>query len=418
VNEVYKSMKSIRELYRIGNGPSSSHTIAPSRASSIALEKFPGAEMFRVTLYGSLAATGRGHFTDKAIMESLKGKKVDIIWNEKEELSIGSNGMRFEALGTEERVVGTYETCSTGGGAISEDQANKDVYTLPTMSAILDFCQETGESLWEYVEKCEGADIPGYLDNIWTIMSSSIERGLSAEGVLSGGLGLSRKAHLFFRKSQSLTDPFSRECLLIAYAYAVSEENACGATVVTAPTCGASGVLPAVLRHLKELLSCDRKDILRALATAGIIGNTVKHNGSISGAMVGCQGEVGVACAMAAAAATQLLGGSVRQIEYASEMGLEHHLGLTCDPVAGLVQIPCIERNGHAATRAITCAHIALLSDGLHRISFDDAVAVLLETGRDLSQQYKETSAGGLARMYNKRLAERAGGANSMKEKK
>lgn len=399
-------MKSIRELYRIGKGPSSSHTIAPFRAAGNALEAFPGASSFTITLYGSLAATGKGHFTDTVIKETLKGKGVAFIWNPDKELAKGRNGMRFEAAGPAGEHLGSYETCSTGGGALSDDQTPDNVFELTSMSAILDHCQESGESLWEYAEKCEGKGLWDYLEGIWTTMRSSIERGLAAEGLLPGGLGLQRKACSFFRRSQSLADFFKRQCLLVACAYAVAEENATGGRIVTAPTCGSSGVVPAVLRYIEDLLACERRDILRAMASAGIVGNVVKHNGSISGAVVGCQGEVGVACAMAAAAATQLLGGSVRQIEYAAEMGLEHHLGLTCDPVAGLVQIPCIERNGHAAARAVTCAQIALLSDGFHRIPFDDVVTVMLETGRALPQRYRETSAGGLARVYQKRIAE------------
>ncbi len=264
--------------------------------------------------------------------------------------------------------------------------------------------KRAGRSFWEYVERYEGEDVWNFLNRIWAAMCECVERGLDSEGVLPGDLGLFRKARSLFRKSTILGNDIRTEALLAAYAYAVAEENASGGHVVTAPTCGASGVLPAVLYHLKTKLDCNRMDILRALATAGLFGNMVKQNGSISGAAVGCQGEVGVACAMAAAAATQLLGGSLRQIEYAAEMGLEHHLGLTCDPVHGLVQIPCIERNAHAATRALSCCHFALLSDGLHRISFDDAVTVLLETGQAMASPYRETSTGGLARIYEKRI--------------
>jgi L-serine dehydratase len=399
-------MKSITELYRIGKGPSSSHTIAPSRAAARFREKYSQAQTFRVTLYGSLAATGKGHFTDRAIEEAFVPRPVSILWKPSEELALGENGMRFEACDAGGGILGVHETASRGGGALSEDDSLDECYPESSMSAILDYCRQTGESLWEYVEKYEGPKGVPFLENVWNAMCSSIERGLAAEGILPGGIGVQRKARTFFRKSASLNPHFSQECLLVAYAYAVAEENAAGGIVVTAPTCGSSGVLPAVLRYLETMLKCDRSEILHALATAGIVGNVVKHNGSISGAAVGCQGEIGTACAMAAAAAAQLLGGSAGQIEYAAEMGLEHHLGLTCDPVAGLVQIPCIERNGHAAARAITCAHIALLSDGLHRISFDDVVTALLETGHDLLQRYRETSVGGLARIYHKRIIE------------
>jgi L-serine dehydratase len=399
-------MKTLQELYRIGNGPSSSHTLGPSRAAAQFLREFPGAASFRVTLYGSLAATGKGHRTDAAIQETMTGHSVEILWKPEEELPLHPNGMRLEALGDLGQVLRTEEEYSVGGGALLGDAKLADVYPRKHLSEILSLCEECGESYWEFVERHEGTEIWAFLEKIWEAMQAALSSGLNAQGALPGGLGLFRKARSFLHKSATLGPEYTGDALLAAYAYAVSEENACGKRVVTAPTCGSCGVLPAVLYYLKEKLACNSMDLLRALATAGLFGNVVKTNASISGALVGCQGEVGVACAMAAAAATQLLGGSPRQIEYAAEMGLEHHFGLTCDPVAGLVQIPCIERNAHAATRAISCCHFALLSDGLHRISFDDAVLVLWETGQALPNLYKETSAGGLARIYEKRIAE------------
>jgi L-serine dehydratase len=425
-------MHTLRELYRIGNGPSSSHTIAPQRAALAFRARHPGAASFRVTLYGSLAATGKGHLTDRVITEALLGEtaegpgagpsgRVELVWKPKEELLPHPNGMKFEALDAKGRVAGDAVEFSVGGGALLSDEAAEGTaaavgapapagaaaaHPSGTMAEILAFCEESGESFWEYVQKCEGKEIWGFLDRTWEAMCGAIDRGLGAEGVLPGRLGLRRKAYSFFRKARLLgRDDFRSEAFVAAYAYAVAEENASGGLVVTAPTCGSSGVLPAVLYHLNGELKCRRDEILRALATAGLFGNLVKSNGSISGAVVGCQGEIGTACAMAAAAATQLFGGSPPQIEYAAEMGLEHHLGLTCDPVAGLVQIPCIERNAHAATRAMSCCRFALLSDGLHRISFDDVVSVMVDTGKALPALYRETSSGGLAKVYEQRVA-------------
>ncbi len=402
-------MKSLKQLYRIGRGPSSSHTMGPHRAAMQFIHENGDAASYRVTLYGALAATGKGHLTDVAIHEVMGQRPVEIIWKPDEMLPIHPNGMRFEALDGSGQVVATQEEYSVGGGALLTDAAgSEEVYPERTLAEVLAQCQSSGESFWEYVGRREGPEIWEFLDEVWTAIRQSIDRGLSVEGMLPGKLGLSRKARSLWRKSSMLGPDFRRDVLLAAYAYAVSEENACGGEIVTTPTCGASGVLPAVLYFLQGKLKCSRTDIIRALATAGLFGNMVKTNGSISGSAVGCQGEVGTACAMAAAAATQLRGGSPGQIEYAAEMGLEHHFGLTCDPVAGMVQIPCIERNAHAAARAVSCCHFALISDGSHRISFDDAVQVLLETGQALPNLYRETSAGGLARVYEKRIFDRS----------
>ncbi len=395
-------MKSLKELFRIGRGPSSSHTIGPQRACQKARHNFPEAK-FRVILYGSLASTGKGHLTDVAIQDELGDRLIEIVWKPAEVLPQHPNGMRFEVFDKHNKLIDEWDVYSTGGGALSDDASNPDIYPLTTMNDILNYCEETGESMWEYVERCEGPDIWPYLSDILLTMREAVERGLKRDGVLPGGLGIPRKARSFYRKTQMLGQHFQEDGKLAAYAHAVSEENAGGGTVVTAPTCGASGVLPAVLHYLREITDFERTEYLHALATAGLIGNIAKENGSISGAKVGCQGEVGVACAMAAAAATHLLGGTVRQIEYAAEMGLEHHLGLSCDPVAGLVQIPCIERNAHAAVRAMGCCHLALLSDGVHKISYDDVVAVMLETGIALPNLYRETSGGGLAKIYKKK---------------
>lgn len=399
-------MKSLKELYRIGTGPSSSHTMAPRKAAEQFLKRHPEAARFRATLFGSLAATGKGHLTDKALQDVFAPRTCEILWKPETELPLHPNGMHFEALNEKDHLLEQWEVYSIGGGALQEAgkaSPSRDVYDLNSMEEILQRSSETGESCWEYVAECEGEEIYPFLDKIWDCMSESIERGLNHVGVLPGGLGVARKAQAFHRKASLYGPDFKLNGLLWAYALAVSEENASGGVIVTAPTCGGSGVLPAVLRYLQESLDCSRQDILRALATAGLIGNLVKHNASISGAEVGCQGEVGTACSMAAAAATQLHGGTVRQIEYAAEMGLEHHLGLTCDPVNGLVQIPCIERNAHAATRALSCCHFAILSGGEHKITFDEITSVMKETGKALPSIYRETSGGGIAEAYRQR---------------
>jgi L-serine dehydratase len=404
-------MESIRELYRIGHGPSSSHTMAPHRAAERFRSKYPGAASHRVTLYGSLAATGRGHLTDVAIREALAPASVDFTWLPQVELPRHPNGMQFQAVLADGSLSEPWQVFSVGGGALAEadETAPKSVYELDRLADILARCRQTGQSLWEYVEECEGKEIWSFLSQIAEAMGAAVERGLVQEGVLPGGLGVTRRAWVIHRKMTIAGSAPNRFELLYAYALAVAEENASGGVVVTAPTCGSSGVVPAVLRYVQEITNCSDDAVLRALATAALIGNLVKHNASISGAEVGCQGEVGVACSMAAAAAAQLFGGTARQIEYAAEMGLEHNLGLTCDPVAGIVQIPCIERNAFAASKAFNCADYALLSDGSHRIPFDDVVAVLWETGNNLPSLYRETSSGGLAEAYRRRTGRRTG---------
>jgi L-serine dehydratase len=399
-------MYSIRELYRIGNGPSSSHTMAPANAAILFRQHFVQAQSFRIHLFGSLAATGKGHLTDIAIQRSLAPLPVSFLWRPDYVPEFHPNGMRMEALDSECQVIGDWEVYSVGGGALREKVPTGWLHPSPmlyddeSMNAILKHCAHSGQAFWEYVQDLEGADIWGFLADVWEAMQSAIRRGLGTEGVLPGGLGLARKAWVFHRQITVSGKNFLNEGLLPAYALAVAEENASGGVVVTAPTCGSSGIVPAVLRYVQENTNCGDPAILRALATAGLIGNLVKQNGSISGAEVGCQGEVGVACAMAAGAATQLLGGTPRQVEYAAEMGLEHHLGLTCDPVNGMVQIPCIERNVFAAAQALTCARYACTTDGSHRISFDEVIEVMKQTGHDLPSLYRETGSGGLATAY------------------
>ena len=400
-------MKSIREIYRIGLGPSSSHTMGPRSAAEHFLQTHPRSEGFEVVLYGSLAATGKGHMTDVAIYDALSksGMPVKIIWKPEVTLPYHPNGMTFRSLNAAGLPSDEWTVYSVGGGAIEEEGKTREglaeIYDCDSMNEILEYCERTGRCYWEYVEQCEGKEIWEYLAKIWEAMKEAVERGLATEGRLPGPLNLRRKARTYKVKAEGYRDNLRTRGLVFAYALAVSEENASGNRIVTAPTCGSCGVVPAVLYHLYKSRNFPEIEILHALATAGLIGNVVKQNASISGAEVGCQGEVGVACAMAAAAASQLFGGSPAQIEYAAEMGLEHHLGMTCDPVCGLVQIPCIERNAYAAARALDANIYASFTDGVHRVSFDKLVKVMKETGHDLPSLYKDTAAGGLAKDYS-----------------
>lgn len=395
-------MESIRHLYKIGLGPSSSHTMGPRKAAARFREMTPGAVRREITLYGSLAATGKGHLTDKAILDELApDAPAEIIWEPETFLPFHPNGMKFTAYDVYGKPMKEVTWYSVGGGDIvmeGEDrQPGETVYEMSTIKEILAWCEKTGLSYWEYVEKCEGPEIWDYLRRVWDVMKAAVQRGIEAEGVLPGGLGVRRKAVSYYVHAAGYNASLKSRGLVYAYALAVSEENASGGEIVTAPTCGSCGIVPAVLYHLHTTKNFSEKRILRALATAGLFGNVVKHNASVSGAEVGCQGEVGVACAMAAAAASQLFGGTPAQIEYSAEMGLEHHLGLTCDPVCGLVQIPCIERNAYAAARALDANLYAAFSDGRHSVSFDRIVSVMKQTGHDIPSLYKETSQGGLA---------------------
>lgn len=402
-------MESIKGIYRIGHGPSSSHTMAPRRAAQEFLERNPGASRYEVTLFGSLAATGKGHFTDKAILDVLEpAAPTRIHWKPDVFLSFHPNGMLFESYdGEAAQPRESWRIYSIGGGSLANEETATEppemIYDMSTIADIQAWCDKTGCSYWEYVEQCEGPEIWDYLNRVWTVMQEGIRRGLETEGVLPGGLGVRRKAGDYYIRSKGYSEAMRSRGLVYAYALATSEENAAGGEIVTAPTCGSSGVMPAVLYHLQQTRDFIKPRLLRALATAGLFGNVVKHNASVSGAEVGCQGEVGVACAMAAAASCQLFGGTPAQIEYAAEMGLEHHLGLTCDPICGLVQIPCIERNAYAAARALDSNIYATYSDGRHRVSFDRVVEVMRQTGHDLPSLYKETAEGGLAKDYNSR---------------
>ncbi|HSV76661.1 MAG TPA: L-serine ammonia-lyase [Bacteroidales bacterium] len=397
-------MKTIKELFKIGHGPSSSHTMGPRRAAEQFLSKNPTADGFRVTLYGSLAATGAGHLTDTILLATFHPLPLDIIWKPDIELPLHPNGMEFEALKTGYSIA-AWRVYSIGGGNLMEEgetnNLSENVYKLHTMHDILLWCQAQEKSMWEYVKEYDYPDIFDYLGKVWGVMKDAIESGLEQEGSLPGGLNLVRRAPQYYTKSKTFSDLLKRTGYTFAYALAVAEENAAGGRIVTAPTCGSAGVLPGVLYSLQKTYKLSDTRIIRGLATAGLIGNLIRTNASISGAEVGCQGEIGAACSMAAGAAVQLLGGSVLQVEYAAEMGMEHHLGLTCDPVNGLVQIPCIERNAMAAVRALECATYSLLSDGKHRITFDEVIKTMKQTGLDLKASYRETSQGGLALNYS-----------------
>ncbi len=394
-------MESIKEIYKIGLGPSSSHPMGPKRAAERFADKNPDASRYVVTLYGSLAATGKGHMTDVAILNVLEPlAPTEIIWQPDVFLPFHPNGMRFEAIDSNGAVADEWNVYSIGGGDIAEEgetRVKNHVYSMTRIADIQRWCETTGKTYWEYVDECEGPEVWDYLAEVWAVMKRAVERGIEAEGVLPGGLGVRRKAVSYYVHASGYAGSLKSRGLVYAYALAVSEENAAGGEIVTAPTCGSCGIVPAVLYHLHTSKGFSEQRILRALATAGVFGNVVKTNASVSGAEVGCQGEVGVACAMAAAAACQLFGGTPAQIEYSAEMGLEHHLGLTCDPVCGLVQIPCIERNAYAAARALDANLYSQFSDGHHSVSFDRIVEVMKQTGHDLPSLYKETAQGGLA---------------------
>lgn len=396
-------MESIKYIYKIGKGPSSSHTMGPRKAARQFLDELPAnAKSCKVTLYGALAATGKGHLTDRAILEVLTPRiPTEILWAPETILPFHTNGMNYTAFDADGNQIANRTYYSIGGGDIVLEGESRtkteSIYKLTKIKDIQRWCEKTGKSYWEYVDEIEGPEIWEYLAQVWQVMKAAVERGVEAEGVLPGGLGVRRKAVSYYVHAAGYAQSLKSRGLVYAYALAVSEENASGGEIVTAPTCGSCGIVPAVLYHLHHSKGFSEKRILRALATAGLFGNVVKYNASVSGAEVGCQGEVGVACAMAAAAASQLFGGTPAQIEYSAEMGLEHHLGLTCDPVCGLVQIPCIERNAYAAARALDANLYAAFSDGRHSVDFDRIVEVMKQTGHDIPSLYKETSQGGLA---------------------
>lgn len=399
-------MQSVDRLYRIGRGPSSSHTIGPERICKYFYEKYPDADKFKVVLYGSLAKTGVGHGTDTIVRKTLAPKKVQIDFDYYETNLAHPNTMEIYVY--KDGTVADHRFArSIGGGEIEIDgiefKAAENIYDFCLFSQIASYCKEKQIRLWQYVEEVEGKQVWQFLSVVWQRMKESIKAGLETDGVLPGGLNVNRKAkHLYSQHHIDETVQTKENRMVCAYAFAVSEQNAAGETIVTAPTCGAGGVLPAVLYYYQQKRMLSDEEILRALATASVIGNLVKTNASISGAECGCQAEVGTACSMASAALGELFGMSIDQIEYAAEIAIEHHLGLTCDPICGLVQIPCIERNAVAAMRAINAVNLANFLTDTRKISLDLVIRTMYETGRDLSNKYRETAMGGLARLYDK----------------
>lgn len=397
-------MQSLKYLYRIGRGPSSSHTMGPLAAAKRFIAENPSAQKYKVILYGSLAKTGRGHMTDQILQEAFDEKNCEIIMDCDTPTDYHPNTLDFYAYADEKEIAHT-RFYSVGGGEILAEgemhKEHKEKYAFNSFTEISEYCRKREMPIWKYVEECEGEQIWDYLAKVWEVMQEAIKKGLEAEGVLHGGIGTQRKARYLFRQKHiDESEETKTNRLICAYAYAVSEQNASGGLIVTAPTCGACGVLPAVLKFLQKKRNFTDTQIIHALGTAGIIGNLIKTNASISGAECGCQAEIGTACAMAAAAAAELYELDLDQIEYAAEMCIEHHLGLTCDPILGLVQIPCIERNAIAAMRALNAVNLADFLADTRIISFDMIVETMYETGKDLKVIYRETAEGGLAKKY------------------
>lgn len=401
-------MKSIREIYKIGKGPSSSHTMGPERAAKLFRGENPQADAFRVILYGSLSKTGVGHGTDRVLRETLAPLPTQILFSDEDLPDAHPNTLDFIAL-KDGQEISRLRVESIGGGDIripgrpADD--SEEIYIEHSFAEIADFCKwRYITTLSDYVELNEGPDIWDFLLTVWKTMKQSIEDGLSATGTLPGGLNVQRKASYLYNKTGGCDAPALREFQKIAaYAYAVAEQNADNGTIVTAPTCGACGVLPAVLKYIQDTKGYSDETICRGLATAGIIGNLTKSNASISGAECGCQAEIGTACSMAAAALAELYGQNLDQVEYAAEVAMEHHLGLTCDPICGLVQIPCIERNAVAAMRAMNACNLSYFLTGSRNISYDMVCRAMHETGVNLNRRFRETSEGGLAKIYERR---------------
>ena len=401
-------MKSIREIYKIGKGPSSSHTMGPARAAELFREEQPNADAFRVVLYGSLSKTGVGHGTDRVIRDVLSPLPTEIIFGDDAPEGCHPNTLDLFAL-KDGQQIGFLRVESVGGGDIripgQSHRDTPDVYPENSFAEIADFCKwRYIDKLSDYVELNEGADIWTFLAEVWQTMKNAISEGLQAEGILPGGLKVQRKAKFLYQQRPEEDTPALKEFQYIAaYAYAVAEQNADNGTIVTAPTCGACGVVPAVLKYAQDTKGYTDEQIIRALGTAGIIGSLTKRNASISGAECGCQAEIGTACSMAAAALAELYGQTLDQVEYAAEVAMEHHLGLTCDPICGLVQIPCIERNAVAANRAMNACNLSYFLTGSRNISYDMVCRAMHETGINLNHRFRETSEGGLAKIYARR---------------
>ena len=403
-------MKSIRDIYKIGKGPSSSHTMGPERAAGLFRKEHPEADAFEVILYGSLSKTGVGHGTDRVLRETLAPCPTKIVFSQEVIPGAHPNTLDFIALDADGAEQGRWRVESIGGGDIrypgQPTDDSEEVYIEHSFAEIADFCKwRYIHTLSDYVELNEGPEIWDFLLTVWQAMKQSIEDGLAATGTLPGGLNVQRKANYLYHKTGGCDAPALREFQQIAaYAYAVAEQNADNGTIVTAPTCGACGVVPAVLKYMQDTKGFSDETICRGLATAGIIGNLTKSNASISGAECGCQAEIGTACSMAAAALAELYGQDLDQVEYAAEVAMEHHLGLTCDPICGLVQIPCIERNAVAAMRAMNACNLSYFLTGSRNISYDMVCRAMHETGINLNQRFRETSEGGLAKLYDRKM--------------
>lgn len=396
-------MTSIKEIYKIGRGPSSSHTIGPERACKIFGEQNPDADSFKAVLYGSLAKTGKGHGTDTVIVKTFAPVSCEIEFNTDDDNIPHPNTMVLFAFKDGAQLART-RVFSVGGGYIEFENMSpeklENIYPHNKFADISEYCKEKNIKLWQYALQFEGESLKEHIATIWSAMKASIKSGLGDEGVLPGGLGVQKKAKTLYNNQHIDESPETRQNRLVcAYAFAVSEQNASGETIVTAPTCGAAGVLPATLYYHQQKAGFTDEQIHRALMSAGLIGNLIKTNASISGAECGCQAEIGSACAMAAAALAELFDLTIDKIEYAAEIAIEHHLGLTCDPICGLVQIPCIERNAVAAMRAINAVNLSSFLWNSRKISLDRVINTMKETGLDLSSRYKETSEAGLAKI-------------------
>ena len=397
-------MQSLKMLYKIGKGPSSSHTMGPQFAAEYINETYPDAAFVTVILYGSLALTGDGHGTDRVLKNTLAAPN-EIIFDTEEKDLPHPNTMDFIIRDENKNEIARVRAMSIGGGEIRIEGVPAvtapEIYPQKNFEEIKEYCLMHHLRLSDYVALYEGEEIFLFLKSVWEQMKTTIREGLSAEGVLPGGLQVERKAKYLYSQRHMDETPETRENRLVcAYAYAASEQNAGGGTITTAPTCGASGVLPAVLYYMQGKKGFTDFEIAKALAAAGIVGNVVKQNASISGAEAGCQAEIGTACSMASAALAELHFMDLDQIEYAAENAMEHYLGLTCDPVCGLVQIPCIERNAVAAMRAINALSLANFLTSTRKVRFDTVVETMYQTGKDLKCSYRETSEGGLAANY------------------
>ena len=399
-------MKSIREIYKVGHGPSSSHTMGPQKAAAIFLNENSDAASYKAILYGSLAETGKGHQTDVAILDTLGHDKCEVVFNIDRTIELPhENTLDLFAYDKDGNQTAKMRVMSVGGGDIRIEGVtaydSPEIYEHSSYTEIAEYCKNRNMRLSDYVFEHEGEEIKGFLLEIWHTMTAAIREGLTKRGTLPGGLNVERKAQYLFNQRHIDESPSTRENRIVcAYAFAGSEQNADCGVIVTAPTCGACSVLPSVLRYMQEQKNFTDEQIVKALAAGGLIGNLIKKNASISGAECGCQAEIGTACSMASAALCELHEMSLDQIEYAAEVALEHHLGLTCDPICGLVQIHCIERNAVAAMRAINALSLANFLSETRKISFDMVVQTMYETGRDLHFGYRETSIGGLAKIY------------------